>query len=268
VLHKTFNAFEEGDLSARVDKTWQAEDEITRLAHSFNRMADSLVRHEEEQRGLSEMRQQAIIEERERIARELHDGVAQFIGYVNIKILAVRQLIKQNKAEEADRLLLQVEQAVQDQSKDVRASIIGLKTASESGTGLATDLRAYVSRCRRLADFLIELQIDPRAEDVQLDAEVELHLLRIVQEAISNVRKHASARQAHVILEREDDELVLQIRDDGAGFNPWQWNGDYRGHFGLQTMQERAEAIGAALNVESESGQGTVVTVRLKIRET
>jgi signal transduction histidine kinase len=268
VLHKTFNAFEDGDLTARVDKSWQAEDEITRLAQSFNRMADSLVRHEDEQHGLSQMRQQAIIEERERIARELHDGVAQFIGYVNTKVLAVRQLLKQNKLEEADQLLVQIEQAVQDQSNDVRASIIGLKLASESGTGLAADLRLYVTQSNRLSGFVIELRIDPRAEDFQLDADAELHLLRIVQEAISNVRKHASAREAQVILEREDEELVLQIRDDGVGFSPWQWSGESRGHFGLQTMQERAEAIGAVLHVESAPGQGTAVTIRMKVRET
>jgi signal transduction histidine kinase len=267
VLHSTFNAFEEGDLSARVDNSWQSEDEITRLAHSFNRMADSLVRHENEQRGLSQLRQQAIIEERERIARELHDGVAQFIGYVNTKVLAVRQLLKQNKVEEADRLLLQVEQAVKEQSNDVRASIIGLKMASDSGNGLAADLRQYISQCNRLADFPIELKIDPQSEDVQLDADVELHLLRIVQEAISNIRRHASTRQAWVSLEREADELVLRISDDGVGFNPWQWNGDHRGHFGLQTMHERAEAVGAVLNVESEPGLGTTVEVRLKVRE-
>jgi signal transduction histidine kinase len=267
VLHNTFRAFEKGDRSARVEDTGQSGDEIAHLAQSYNRMADSLVRHENEQRGLSQIRQQAIIEERERIARELHDGVAQFIGYVNIKVLAVRQLLKQNKVEDADQMLDQVERAVQDQSNDVRASIIGLKMASESGTGLAADLRQYVSRSNRLADFLIELNIDPQVENVKLDAEVELHLLRIVQEALSNVRKHASARQAWVGLEREADELVLQIRDDGVGFNPWQWSVDVRGHFGLQTMQERAEAIGAILNVESEPGQGTAVIVRLKIRE-
>jgi len=267
VLHNTFNAFEDGDLSARVDKTWQSEDEITRLAQSFNRMADSLVHHEDEQRGLSQMRQQAIIEERERIARELHDGVAQFIGYVNTKVLAVRQLLKQNRVEEADQLLQQVEQAVQDQSNDVRASIIGLKMASESGTGLAADLRQYVSQTNRLADFVIELELDPRTEEVPLDAEVELHLLRIVQEALSNIRKHASARQAQVRLDRYEGDLVLQVRDDGLGFNPWQWSGEHRGHFGLQTMHERAEVIGAVLTIESEPGQGTVVMVRLKVWE-
>ena len=268
VLHNTFNAFEQGDLSARVDdKTWQSDDEITRLAKSFNRMADSLVRHEDEQRGLSQMRQQAIIEERERIARELHDGVAQFIGYVNTKVLAVRQLLKQDKVDEADQLLQQVEQAVQDQSNDVRASIIGLKMASESGTGLAADLRQYVSQCNRLADFVIELEIDPHTEEVPLDAEVELHLLRIVQEAISNIRKHASAHRAMVRLDRFEGDLVLQIRDDGTGFNPWQWSGEHRGHFGLQTMHERAEVIGAMLTIESEPGEGTVVMVRLKVWE-
>lgn len=266
-LHRAFNAFENGDLSVRVKKSWRTEDEITQLAQSFNRMADSLVRHENEQRTLAQTRQQAIIEERERIARELHDGVAQFIGYVNTKIMAVRLLIKNQKLDEADQQLEQVEQAVQDQSNDVRASIIGLKMASETGTGLSADLREYIDQCNRLSDFPIRLEIDPHADDIRLDVEVELHLLRIIQEAMSNIRKHASARMVQVSLVRQADELTLRIHDDGVGFNPWNWNGEHHAHFGLQTMQERAKMIGAVLRIESEPGQGTTITVQLRLED-
>jgi two-component system nitrate/nitrite sensor histidine kinase NarX len=84
---------------------------------------------------------------------------------------------------------------------------------------------------------------------------------------MSNVRKHASARLAQVSLLRQADELILSIHDDGVGFNPWQRAGEPYAHFGLQTMQERGESIGAKLQVESEPGQGTTVTVTLKIGE-
>jgi signal transduction histidine kinase len=267
VLHKAMVAFQNGDSSARVEKKWRSEDELTQLADSFNDLADTVVRHENELKESARARLQAISDERDRLARELHDGVAQFIGYVNAKTMAVRLLIQKGRFEEAEQQLAQIEQVVQDQSIDVRASIIGLKMASESGSGLATGLRQFIEQCNRLSDIPIQADIDPESEIIRLDAEKEQQLLRVVQEALSNVRKHASAKQATVRLAVQADELVMSIHDDGVGFNPARWNEDDHAHFGLRTMRERMDMIGAALVIESEPGQGTTITVRVKAKE-
>ena len=267
VIHKALSAFEQGEFSARVIRNWHTEDELTQLADSFNGMADSIVEHEKKLHELASVRQQAIIEERERIARELHDGVAQFIGYVNIKLSAARLLLKKNQVQKADENLSQIESEVQNQSLDVRASILGLRIVSQSGVGLTVSLHDYIDQCNRMSDFLIALEIDPRVKTINLGAEAELQLVRVVQEALSNVRKHAAARQAQVRLVLEAGFLLVIIQDNGSGFNPWVWSGDQSAHFGLQTMRERAEMVGATLSVESEPGRGTTVTVRLKVEE-
>ena len=267
VLYKYLNDFAEGDFSVRIPKMWRTEDEITKLADYFNAISDSLEKDKQLQREITLVRQEAVAEERDRIARELHDGVAQFIGYVNTKILAVRLHIQNNRIEEADQQLLQIEQAVREQAVDVRASIIGLKMASESGIGLVTGLHQLVDQCRRLSEFEIQIEIEHQVEDIRLSPETELHLLRIVQESLSNIRKHASAEQAVIRLGSRDDELILSVQDDGVGFTPYRLEGNNHAHFGIKNMYERAEMFGAILSIESAPGRGTMVTLRLKIKE-
>ena len=267
VLYKYLNTFAEGDFSTRIPKVWRTEDEITKLADYFNAIAESLEHDKQLQREVTLVRQEAIAEERDRIARELHDGVAQFIGYVNTKIMAVRLLIQKDRIEEADQQLVQVEQAVREQAVDVRASIIGLKMASESGIGLVAGLHQLVDQCKRLSEFEIQIEIEHQVDDIRLSPETELHLLRIVQESLSNIRKHASAEQAVIRLGSRDDELILSVQDDGVGFTPYRLEGNNHAHFGIKNMYERAEMFGAILSIESAPGRGTMVTLRLKIKE-
>ena len=268
VMHDAMNAFEKGDFSVRITRKWRTDDELTRLADTFNRMVSSIERHEEEQQKITSIRLQAMMDERERIARELHDGVAQFLGYVNTKIIAISTLLGKRDSKAAQKHIDQIMQAVHDQSVDVRASIIGLKLAERSGENFAGSLKDYIRQCNLLLDLTIELIIDPNAEKIHIDPEIELHLIRIVQEAISNIRKHAHAKVAQVKVTIAGDRLVLTIRDDGVGFNPWQLNIDHQPHFGLQTMRERAELAGAEFSLVSEPGIGTTVTLQAQLETT
>jgi signal transduction histidine kinase len=265
VMQRAMNAFESGDYSVRINQRWRSDDEFTRLADSFNRLVDSVARHKDELEKLTQVRQQAIMDERERIARELHDGVAQFLGYLNTKIVAISTLLEKNENHTAQKHIDQVMQAVHDQSVDVRASIVGLKLAESGGDDLAGNLREYIRQYNLLLDLPVELMVEPAAENIHLNPEVELHLVRIAQEAISNIRKHAHANFALVKLAVEADTLVLTIQDDGVGFNPWQMTIDSQPHFGLQTMRERAELAGALLSLVSEPGAGTTVTLQLRL---
>jgi signal transduction histidine kinase len=265
VMQRAMSAFENGDYSVRITHNWRSDDEFTRLADSFNHLVDSISRHRAELEKITQVRQQAIMDERERIARELHDGVAQFLGYINTKIMAISTLLAKNESHSAQKHIDQIMQAVHDQSVDVRASIVGLKLAESGGDDLAGNLREYIRQCNLLLDLPVELEVEPQAENIRLNPEVELHLVRIVQEAISNIRKHAQANFAQVKLAIAGDMLVLTVHDDGIGFNPWQMNIDNQPHFGLQTMRERAELAGAQLSLVSEPGVGTTVTLQLRL---
>jgi signal transduction histidine kinase len=267
VLQKALARFQQGDFSERIPVMWRTRDELTYLAENLNQMADALALQHKQQSERNQMRQQAILEERERIARELHDGVAQFLAYMNTKIIAARLLLKNQQYETVDKHLGQIEAAVQDQSLDVRASIVGLKLAGITENGLVGALRNYIRQCSPFVEFLIELEVEPSLEQLRLDPEKELHLVRIVQEALSNVRKHAGASSARISLMKEDQWLVLAIYDDGIGFNPWIWHAEQHNRFGLQTMRERAGMVGALFSIESEPGCGTTVLVKVRQEE-
>jgi signal transduction histidine kinase len=264
IMHRALSAFKNGDFSARVPSFGAVQDELTGLADTFNHMAETLERQQQEQQHSARIRQSAMMEERERIARELHDGVAQFISYVNAKTMAVQLLLEKNQVRDAERQLRQLELAVRDQSVDVRASIVGLKLTSEGGAGLAASLAEYLRQFNQISDLEIAFQSDPGFEEIYLDPEVELHLLRIVQEAVSNVRKHSGATQAHVNLGLDGGCLVLTVTDHGTGFNPYLLPKDQMLRFGLQMMHERASMIGAELSILSEPELGT--TIRLTLR--
>lgn len=256
-----------GNFAARLPVGAQDADELDALATAFNRMADELERYIREERERSALRQRAIIEERERIARELHDGLAQLLGYVNTKAMAVRLLLKKRQMKAANEHLLQLEEAARELFIDVREAILGLKASGQAGVGLPTMLNEYAAQFSRLSSLPVQVEIAPEAASVQLAAEAELQLLRIVQEALTNVRKHAAATGVRICMQRQDGTLELLVSDDGCGFDPAHICADHPVHFGLNTMRERAEAIGAELQVDSRPGGGTRVRVRLPIAQ-
>ena len=257
--------FSAGEFAARLPQSSRLPDEIDQLALSFNRMADELERHDQEQERRIELRQRAIVEERERIARELHDGLAQLLGYVNTKAMAVRLMLKSRQMEAANQNLLQLEEAARELFVDVREAILGLKMAEQKSAGLAGTIREFTQQFSRLSGLPVTLTIGAAAEGIPLNIETELQLLRIVQESLANSRKHAEATQIRVCLQVSDSRLELEVSDDGKGFDPTQIRSDRHPHFGLNTMRERAAAIGADFHLESEPGAGTRITVRLPI---
>jgi len=243
-------------------------DEIGELAQAFNRMADELGRHAQEEETRSQLRQQAIAEERGRIGRELHDGLAQMIGYINAKAMTIRLLLGKQQFQAAESHLRQLEAAARELFVDVRESILGLQMVRQQDIHLADLLRDYGERFSQLSDVPVEVSVCPEAEDVELPAETELQLLRIVQEALTNVRKHAGASHAHVSFHTRDGQLELTVSDDGSGFElePDQ-AGQPRTHFGLSIMRERAESIGADFHIESRPQAGACITIRLTVPE-
>lgn len=266
-FRKPLAALARGEFDCRPPNPTQPKDELDELSAGFNHMTEELQRLNREQESRSELRWQAIIEERERIAREIHDGVAQLMGYVNTKTAAVRLLIKNLQFEEAQTQLKQLTDASSEAFLEVRSDVLGLRTSTMKTGGLAATLKEFASKFSKLSGLHIELHLPNGNFEVILSPESELHLLRIAQEALTNVHKHADCNQSWVYLDYDSRCVELIVGDNGIGFNPAEPPSDHKPHFGLATMRERAEAMGAILDVDSQPGSGTRISVRLLLED-
>jgi signal transduction histidine kinase len=259
--------FAAGDFTSRLPSSPAPTDELGELANIFNYMADELKRRAREREERRKLGQRVVAEERRRIARELHDGLAQLLGYVNTKAMAVRLMLQNRQMETAEQTLLQLEDAARGLFVDVREAIVDLKTPSQAEIGLNTTLKDYTAQFTRLNNLPVELTLSPAVENLSLAAETEQQLLRIVQESLTNVRKHAAATRVWVSLQTDGKVLEMMIGDDGKGFNPDHLQTKDRSHFGLTVMSERAKEIGAEFNLDSKPGAGTRVIVRLPLKD-
>jgi signal transduction histidine kinase len=261
-FQEPLEAFASGDLTARVDTPLTPRDEVDALASAFNQMATDLEHHIEQQKQRLHLRQRAIIEERERIAREIHDGIAQLMAYVNTKASTIRIFIKQRQLKEAHSQLQQLEEASRESFMDVRTAILGLRTSDTQSAGLVATLQNFITKFSELTDIKVDLDLPDQSALISLPPESELQLIRITQEALSNIQKHTSNRHAWVRLRHVNHSLELTIGDDGPGFNPKHSSEGRRPRFGLSTMRERAESIGGTFTIDSKPGNGTRITVR------
>ncbi len=209
----------------------------------------------------------AVVEERERIAREMHDSLAQVLGYVITKASALRELLRQpDRLAEAERQLRQLEQAARDAYADVREAILGLRTGLAVDGSLLDVLHNYLERWQEQSGVTATLVVEGEGDVLRgLPPLAELQLLRIVQEALANVRKHARATHVTVRLSRSPRDVCVAIEDDGVGFDPRALERADYPRFGLATMRERAEAVGGQFAVRSEPGRGTTVTVTVPV---
>ena len=206
---------------------------------------------------------EAVLEERERLAHELHDGLAQTLGYVNTQTLAIKKLLASGEQERAQAEVAEMETTARQVYSDVREAILGLRTGTDTG-GLLESVREHVERFRRMTGIDARLDVD-EFESLSLPASAEIQLVRIVQEALGNVRKHAGASSARVAIRSKDGELRVEVHDDGQGFEVDRRHRTGWPHFGLQTMRERAEAIGGNLDLSSVPGEGTTIVVRVPL---
>lgn len=205
----------------------------------------------------------AITEERERIAREIHDSLAQVLGYVNTKAQAAQELLDRGQPERASAQLAQLAEAARSAYADIREAILGLHTGIYQDQRLADALRRFVSEWEHQSGVAAQLTLP---DDGQLEGALppmaEVQVLRIVQEALANVRKHARASQARVVLRIEGGNLDVCVEDDGVGFDPESRSASPHPRFGLATMKERAETVGGTIQINSTAGVGTRVRAR------
>ncbi len=204
----------------------------------------------------------AVAQERLRIAHEMHDGIAQVLGYVNTKVQAANEYIRRGKTEEATVQLHELAVAAREAYGDVREAIVDLRTLPEPSRSFAEVLEEYLLRWGEQTGIDTQLTIE---SGLLLPASAELQLVRIIQESLTNVRKHSKATTARIDIRRREGAFVVSIVDDGVGFNPAIRLRSEFPRFGLSTMRERAEGIGGTFTIDSVPGQGTTVRAQVPV---
>jgi signal transduction histidine kinase len=199
----------------------------------------------------------AVVDERERIGRDLHDGIIQSIYGVTLSLDDVPDLIGEAPKEAARRVDMAIDQ-LHAVIRDIRTFIFGLRPVLLDAGGLLDGLRTLADELRRNTATEIEVAGDDPAD---LPMEVIAELLAISREALANVARHAAAAHAWFRVSEADAVVELEIGDDGAGFDPRGVVGP--AHHGLGNMRERARRLGGVLDVTSAPGAGTRIIVRV-----
>ena len=207
---------------------------------------------------------EAIIEERRRIAREIHDGVAQSLSYLNLKTKTVSDSVASQNTVQALTELGDIRKVVQDTYEDIRESIDQL-SAEVRTLPIIPTLASYTKEFGN--NNGIRVQFDVPKGFPQLSPVAELQLLRITQEALTNVRRHALATEVGVKLEKTSQAVEMIVKDNGQGFVLSDLEKSPPGYHGLNIIKERAEGLGGSLNISTAPGEGTEVRVSLPIEK-
>jgi nitrate/nitrite-specific signal transduction histidine kinase len=208
----------------------------------------------------------AILEERDRLAREMHDHLAQALGYLNVKASITHDLLSSDSLEKAKESLDEFKRVANLLYTDVRESIFNLRTSVTPSMEFLPALLDY------LEEYHTHYGLDARLMlgndyPIVLNSEVSIQIMRIIQEALTNVRRHAAASQVRIWLKDDGEQVVIIIEDDGMGFSTQDlFAQDQQQHYGLQIMQERAENVGGELSLESNPGKGTRVILKVPLK--
>lgn len=208
---------------------------------------------------MAEMEFKTTMEERSRLAREIHDGLAQTLGFLKLQTAQMRNYLSQGDLDQLSKSLQTSYEILSDAYLDARQAIDGLRINPENG--LAAWLEQTALEFQETSGLIVEL-IDVRGGQI-LAPEVQVQLIRIVQEGLSNIRKHAQASKVWVSCSLNRDDVILEIRDNGIGFSPKDVPGASR--YGLRGMRERSELIGAEFQVISRVNEGTTIRLRLPL---
>jgi two-component system nitrate/nitrite sensor histidine kinase NarX len=207
----------------------------------------------------------AMLEERQRIAAEIHDGLAQTLSYLELKTEQVAELMQMGDAAEAEAKLKRVREAVGQAGQDARRAISNLQESVPRRQSLQDRLAETVDDFARSGGPSVALVAKLEPPSV-IPSDVVEQVLRLVQEALQNVRRHAQANHVVVRLGRQEGEFVVAVEDDGRGFDPEAPPVDGSGHFGQSIMRARAARIGGHVSYHSEPDQGTRVILSWPIQ--
>lgn len=230
-----------------------SDDEIELLDALASHLASAL----EGLRAAALEREAAVGEERALLARELHDSIAQSLAFLKIQAGLLRNAVNRQQAEKVQSTLDELDAGLKESINDVRELLVHFRTRTNTGD-IASALQETLQKFQHQTGLPARLQIE--GEGLPLPADVQVQVLHVVQEALSNVRKHADA--SHVSLDvHKGAQWRFVVRDNGNGYDTDQQHGET--HVGTKIMRERAERIGATVTIESVPAQGTTVSLLL-----
>lgn len=262
-LERTVDKVATGDVSARAQKVLFRDPDVERLAETLNSMLDVLQQHRQLLQKMSEQVLNAQEDERKRIARELHDETAQALTTLLIRL---KILEKSRSESEMHGQIDELRELTAQTLEAVRKLAVELRPATLDDLGLLAALEAYTEAYRSRMPSHVSFSADGFEDrDGRLPPQIELVLYRVVQEALTNVAKHADAHDIRVRLTRSTREVVAMVADDGQGFNVEDMMRSRERGLGLFGMQERLALVGGQLVIDSAPGAGTRVNARVPL---
>jgi PAS domain S-box-containing protein len=231
------------------------------LLHDITAQKRTQTRLVEQQRAL------AALHERESLARDLHDSIGQVLGYTGFQLEAAIQLLRNGETETAVAQLNRLAAITREAHADVREYILDLRTTPAPQESFFSTLRHYLDGFSQNYGIQTLFVAGQELDEELFTADTRLQLLRVVQEALANARKHGRAHCVKVSFACEDGRVRLIIEDDGQGFDPDLPPAAGERHFGLRFMRERAEMLGGSLDIATAPGTGVRVIVEFPLKE-
>lgn len=263
-LSMLITQFANGNYQTRIhagenDEIARITDEMYAFGRKLEMQVKSLEKMADEKSALADSAHKAaVIEERQRLARDLHDAVSQqLFALTMMSEAAVKQLEK--NPEVAKRQIKEVAAAALKAQTEMRALLLHLRPIDLSGEPLTTGIHKLVQELKEKSNMQFEVYMD---DSLPLSASKEEQIFRIVQEALSNILRHAHATKVNLTFTERKNELFIHIADDGDGFDVGEYS-NRKTSYGLKTMRERSEEIGGTFSVKSIEQEGTYVDIRI-----
>ncbi|WP_100011414.1 sensor histidine kinase [Lentibacillus sediminis] len=245
--------FEERDEIGRIGK------ELNELGEKLQAQVKSLQRMADEKAEFaSSAHKAAVIEERQRLARDLHDAVSQqLFALTMMSEAAVKQLDR--NPEKAKTQIREVAAAALKAQTEMRALLLHLRPIDLSGESLKQGVAHLIEELQQKSQIDFRLATP---EELVLSRTVEEHVFRIIQESLSNILRHADATEVTIELTKRSNELFLYVRDNGRGFDVVN-DAERKTSYGLKTMRERSEELGGTFTIRSSEEEGTYIDIRI-----
>lgn len=221
------------------------------------RKAEQLLREQQEK--------VVIMQERERFAQELHDGLGQVMGYINMQLYTAMDLLTQDHKNQLHTTLQKLATISQNSHADIRASILAIQNKSEVSHNFLDSLNNYLKEYQQQYDIIVRTSFPENLLPHPFAPIVEDQILRLIQESLTNVRKHANVKEVRLMLLLNDEQAQIIIEDEGIGFDlPSQTLSPKSDmHFGLTIMEQRIREIGGDLQIRTAPGKGTKVIIQI-----
>ncbi|WLV25305.1 sensor histidine kinase [Aciduricibacillus chroicocephali] len=264
-IHKVEKGLDDLIREQKVSTSFDKVKELEAIQYRLHQLQEIFRLHAEQSQKLATKRsesreqslQEVVIQERNRLARELHDSVSQQLFAASMMMSAFNEM-NHLENETGRKQLQMIENMIQQSQMEMRALLLHLRPVPLKGKSLQEGTRELLTELKQK----IVLEIDWKIEDFPIEKGIEDQLFRILQESVSNTLRHAEATQLHVLLIQRDEWIILRVTDDGKGFDV---NEAKTTSYGLSNMNERAFEAGGTFKVVSLPGDGTILEVKVPI---